>query len=167
MKKFIAVIAAAGLVLAMSGIAMAGATENRTEVSAISEPGISGNPGIVDPASAGLAPDVVSDVDTTFDYTLLYIFCPAGADAVDLAASAASAPNMVSGAETTYDYTLLTLFSHAEADAIDLATAGGMTSNIGTASLESDTGNNVATASDDGGPRPTCPQRPEAVTTGC
>jgi hypothetical protein len=148
MKKFIAIIAAAGLVLTMSGIAMSEETGNRTvtQVSAISEPGANGNPGalILDSAAICSVPNMVADADIIYDYKLLSFFLPAGADAIDLD----SAPDMVSGADTIYNYTLLNLFSHAGADAIDLAVSGGMTRNLGPADLVSCSRSNLATAYD-------------------
>src|SRR6266568_2124947 len=91
MKKFIAIIAAAGLVLTMSGIAMSEDTGNRTvtQVSAISEPGANGNPGafILDSAAICSVPNMVADADMIYNYTLLNLFSHAGADAIDLAVS--------------------------------------------------------------------------------
>jgi len=148
MKKFIAIIAAAGLVLTMSGIAMSEDTGNRTvtQVSAISELGANGNPGafILDSAAICSVPNMVADADMSYDYKLLSLFLPAGRDAIDLD----SAPNIVSGADTIYNYTLLNLFSHAGADAIDLAVSEGVTRNIGPADLVSSPKSCLAAAYD-------------------
>ncbi|MDO9265251.1 MAG: hypothetical protein Q7U02_14875 [Desulfosalsimonadaceae bacterium] len=73
MKKFTAVLTVV-LVIGASGIAMAGATANQTvtyQVSAINELAVSGSPDalIVNTATAGSAPDEVSNALTTYDIT--------------------------------------------------------------------------------------------------
>jgi hypothetical protein len=74
MKKLTAILAAAGLICATSGIALASDTATQTvtyEVAAINELSVSGNPGalIVSTATAGSAPDAVSDATTTYAIT--------------------------------------------------------------------------------------------------
>jgi hypothetical protein len=74
MKKLTAVLAAAGLICATSGIALASATATQMvtyEVAAINELSVSGSPGslTVSTATAGDAPDAVSDATTTYAIT--------------------------------------------------------------------------------------------------
>lgn len=74
MKKLTAVLATAGLICATSGIALAANTATQTvtyEVSAINELSVSGNPGTltVSTATAGSAPDAVSDATSTYAIT--------------------------------------------------------------------------------------------------
>lgn len=73
MRKLTA-IWAVGLVLGVSGLAMAGETANQTvtyEVAAINELSVSGSPGaiIVNAATAGSQPDEASDASTTYAIT--------------------------------------------------------------------------------------------------
>jgi hypothetical protein len=73
MRKFTAILAA-GLVLGVSGLAMAGASANQTvtyEVQAINELSVSGSPDaiIVNAATAGSQPDVASNALTTYAIT--------------------------------------------------------------------------------------------------
>jgi hypothetical protein len=74
MKKLTAILAAAGLICATSGIALAADNATQTvtyEVAAINELSVSGNPGAltVSAATAGEAPDAVSDASTTYAIT--------------------------------------------------------------------------------------------------
>lgn len=74
MKKLTAILAAAGLICATSGIALATETATQTvtyEVAAINELSVSGNPGAltVSTATAGSAPNAVSDASTTYAIT--------------------------------------------------------------------------------------------------
>lgn len=74
MKKFLISLLVFGLILSVSGLAMAASTADQTvtyAVSAISEISVSSNPGAltVSAATAGSAPTLVSDASTTYNYT--------------------------------------------------------------------------------------------------